>query len=438
MVRAAWCHCWPFPVERQDHSSTRRTLMPQRMGDSVVQLKKMILLSGSALCLLASGLGGCSSFNSMFAGDAAQDRTPKIAQPVTAKASKPSPAAKDVTFHGDDAGAMAMNQPRAVRVGLFGDFADQQPRQPVGGESGGNLDQITFGEEGMDSDPAIDPDGKWIAFASTQHRKTANLYLKAVGGSTLTQLTDDPSDEVMPAFSPDGKRLSFASNRAGNWDIYVIPSTGGKPVQITDDAAHELHPSWSPDGRHLAYSRFGTQSQRWEMWVVDLDNPGVKKFVDYGLFPKWSPDPTVSKILFQRARERGSRFHGIWTIDFVNGEGSRPTEIVSASNAATINPAWSPDGQHIVFSTVLEPEKHASGHPTFAELWIIRVDGTGRTNLTRGEFSDVQPIWGADGKVYFVSNRSGRESIWSVSPTWLRKTTDRDPGTLVTVPTDAP
>lgn len=394
---------------------------------------KTILLTGTALGVTLSGLAGCSSFGNLFAAQPAPTSAPQ-----TVKASNDT-GSGDVTFNGESrAHATDRSQTRAVRVGLFGDFVNDEPKPTLGGESAGNLNQITFGEEGADFDPAVDPDGKWIVFASTQHRKTANLYLKSVGGSTLTQLTDDPGDEVMPAFSPDGKRLSFASNRADNWDIYVIPSTGGKPVQLTDDPAHELHPSWSPDGRHIAYSRFGTQSQRWEMWVVDLDNPGTKKFVDYGLFPKWSPDPTSNKILFQRARERGSRFHGIWTIDFVNGEGSRPTEIVSAANAATINPAWSPDGQHIVFSTVVEPEKHASGHPTFAELWIIRLDGTGRTNLTRGEFSDVQPIWGADGKVYFVSNRSGRDSIWSVAPTWLRKTTDRDPGTLVTVPTDTP
>lgn len=394
---------------------------------------KTILLTGTALGVTLAGLGGCSSFGNLFAAQPAPTSAPQ-----TVKASNEN-GTGDVTFNGEARGGAAdRSNARAVRVGLFGDFVTDEPKPTLGGESAGNLNQITFGEEGADFDPAVDPDGKWIVFASTQHRKTANLYLKSVGGSTLTQLTDDPGDEVMPAFSPDGKRLCFASNRAGNWDIYVIPSNGGKPVQLTDDPAHELHPSWSPDGKHIAYSRFGTQSQRWEMWVVDLDQPGTKKFVDYGLFPKWSPDPTSNKLLFQRARERGSRFHGIWTIDFVNGEGSRPTEIVSAANAATINPAWSPDGQHIVFSTVVEPEKHASGHPTFAELWIIRLDGTGRTNLTRGEFSDVQPIWGADGKVYFVSNRSGRDSIWSVSPTWLRKTTDRDPGTLVTVPTDTP
>lgn len=395
--------------------------------------KTTIILAGTLLLTLTSQIG-CASSSGWFASKSTSQSPAVASTPGSASSNMPA-GSNQPAFNGRPDQAAMTARSGFQRVGLYGDFLDNGPSQgPIIGESGGNLFQITFGNEGADSDPSVDSEGKWIVFSSTQHRPNSDLYLKPINGSTITQLTNDSSDEIMPTFSPDGKRIAYASNRSGNWDIYVMPSMGGKAVQLTDDAAHDLHPSWSADGRRIVYSRFGTQSQRWEIWVVDLDNPGVKHFVDYGLFPRWSPDITSNKILFQRARERGSRYHGIWTIDFENGQGSRPTEIVSAGNAATINPAWSPDGQHIVFSTVLEPEKNGTDRPAFAELWIVRVDGTGRTSLTRGEFSDVQPVWGADGRVYFVSNRSGRDSIWAMSPSWLRKTNDTDPGTLVSVP----
>ncbi len=41
------------------------------------------------------------------------------------------------------------------------------------------------------------------------------------------------TDDAMPAWSPDGKHIAFASNRAGNWDIYVMDADGSNVVQLT-------------------------------------------------------------------------------------------------------------------------------------------------------------------------------------------------------------
>lgn len=278
-----------------------------------------------------------------------------------------------------------------------------------------NLSQVTFIEEGGCFDPTIDPTGEVLAFASTMHQDTANIYLKAVHGSTITQLTSDPADDVMPCFSPDGSRIAFASNRSGKWDIYMVSINGGPPIQLTDDADHQIHPTFSPDGQHIAYTRYSNTSGRWEIWTIDTANPGVRTFLDYGLFPQWSPSKSESKILFQRPRQRGSRYHGVWTIDFVDGEAKHPTEIISAGNAATINPSWSPDGKHITFVTVMNPDGTPSERPNRSDIWLIGVDGNNRVKLTDGEYANFQPIWSEDGRVYFVSDRSGVDNIWSVS-----------------------
>jgi hypothetical protein len=36
-------------------------------------------------------------------------------------------------------------------------------------------------------------------------------------------------------------------------------------------------------------------------------------------------------------------------------------------------------------------------------------------SLTRDQFRNMQPVWGSDGRVYFVSNRSGVENVWALS-----------------------
>ena len=332
------------------------------------------------------------------------------------------------------------DRPTAI-VGIYGETVNHQPRSSGFGDGATNLSQTTFGRQGEDFDPDLDSDGKRIVFASTQHRLSSDIYMKSTTGTAITQLTSDPADDMMPDFSPDGEWIAFTSNRSGNWDVYIMPSTGGQAKLITTDPEHEIHPSWSPDGRRLVYCKFGQQSQRWEMWTVEVTNAGVRKFLDYGFLPQWSPDPANNKILFQRARERGSRYHSVWTIDYTSGESLNPTEIVSADNAAVINPAWAPDGNHIVFATVMNPNANHSEKPDQSDLWVVRLDGSGRTRLTSGTEANFQPTWAPNGRIYFVSNRAGTDNLWSVTAQWATDSPNQsdvqDNDAMANVPTSS-
>jgi TolB protein len=275
------------------------------------------------------------------------------------------------------------------------------------------LTQITFATEGADFDPRISRDGQSLVFASTQHRATADIYIKKIGGRAITQLTADPANDVMPALSPDGKRIAFASDRNGTWQLFVMGSAGGRAVQLSPEGACDLHPTWSPDGKRVAFCRLGQVSGRWEMWVVDAANPATAEFIGYGMFPVWCPasgtgEDKADKIAFQRGKERGDRAFGLWTIDYKPGFVSSPTEIVPATAGAAINPNWSPDGQFITYATVKSNQTSSAG------VWIVTADGSVNVNLTSGPSSDMSPWWGKDGRVYFVSDRSGHDNIWSV------------------------
>lgn len=308
-------------------------------------------------------------------------------------------------------------RPRGVSgLGLFG-AVDGLPIPRVSPLDGpDNLTRVTFTTEGADFDPEVDPTGKWLVYSSTRHRERADLYLKRVDGATVTQLTNDSSRDEMPTFSPDGKRIAFASDRSGSWDIYVMDARGGQAVQVTSDPTHEVHPTWSHDGTRLAYCVYGGPSGQWEIVVVDVDNPAAKRFIGHGLFPAWSPHE--DKILFQRARQRGTRWFSIWTVDLVEGQALSPTEIAASSNAALITPAWSPDGEHIVFCTVIAPATDDEDRPQQADVWVVRADGTGRARLTSGQFANLQPVWASDGTIYFVSDRGaeGTENLWALRP----------------------
>lgn len=284
------------------------------------------------------------------------------------------------------------------------------------------LTQISFAQDGEDFDPTLTPDGKQIVFASTQHRSTSDLFVKPVNGSVITQLTNDPADDSMPSVSPDGKRIAFTSNRGGPWNIYVMPVSGGKPVQITATAAHDLHPSWSPDGTKLVFSRLGEVSRRWELWVVEAANPSSGSFLGYGMLPEWCPTAATGasggdRILFQLPRERGARTFGVWAMDFKDGATSNPMAIVTSTNSALINPAWSPDGRFIVYAEVPAPTGRVEinqTRPSQSDLWMIAADGSAKVRLTDGNAVALMPHWGIGNRLVFFSDRGGRGNVWTI------------------------
>lgn len=334
-------------------------------------------------------------------------------------------------------GTLFTNNPYASRTSRSGDMSAELydhvlggtlPREadfPDQGKNTENVRQVTFTNFGADFDPMISRDGTRVIYSSTQHRETADIYIKDVNSRIVTRLTSDPAQDVMPAISPDGQFIAFASNRSGTWDLYMMPTTGGTPVQLTNDTTHDLHPSWSPDGSKVVFSRLGQNSGRWELWVMDMHNAGGLQFIGYGLFPTWSPVSGsglggTDQIVFQRSRERGDRAFSIWTIDYSErpGNAMREAEIINSPTHALINPSWSPDGEFILYAAVPNSESWQAGPtgtPEQTDLWMIGNDGRGRVKLVGGTSVNLMPVWGANQEIFFVSNRSGVENLWAIS-----------------------
>ncbi|QKK08235.1 MAG: hypothetical protein HND58_08635 [Planctomycetota bacterium] len=360
----------------------------------------------AALLLLSAGmsaavLSGCHSHSAAF------EPAP---QPVVEPA-EPARLTAELSLFGDDDIAWAS--------------PDSLPADPIpmtASPDSADVSRVTTAEQGADFDPTISADGRYMVFASTQHSLNADIYIKRTGSKVITQLTNDPGRDVMPSISPDGAWIAFASDRVSNWNIYVMPVTGGRPVQITSGPNAELHPSWSPDGTRLAFSKLGSSSGKWEIWVTEVSNTATPHFIGYGLFPEWCPKPGTGPtggdlLLYQRSAERGDRAFGIWTLEYKDGDVGSPSQMAGSATTAYINPTWSPDGAYIVFASVEQPGAVQSINSLRfgdSDLWMMSADGSTRVSLTTGGASDLMPAWGSDGKIYFVSTRTGNDNIWSI------------------------
>lgn len=392
------------------------------------------LIAASAIVLLAGGQLGCSWMSPKASNPSPMvfsttrpapttPNSPGTAQSGTAQSGTAQPpiaqqpvSFQEFTTHRPATGARFVSTGfESAASGSPGAFA-----APGASAVGPALVQHTTVTEGGDSDIALCPAGQWMAFTSTRHSERAKIYLQRVDGSAVIQLTSDESDDAHPTFSPDGTQLAFASNRSGPWKLYLTDLSGTKTTQLTQGGSNDIHPSFSPDGRWITYSSLNAMTGQWEIWLMSVET-GQRRFITTGLMPVFSPDRGISRIAFQKARQRGSRWYSIWTIDLVAGDGRNPTEIAVSADSALVSPAWSPDGSALVFSAITQPTETADPlspvlRPASQDLWVINADGTNRRQLTRDPAAAMSPFWAAGNRIYFVSDRSGNDAVWSVAP----------------------
>ncbi len=171
-------------------------------------------------------------------------------------------------------------------------------------------------------------------------RSTTSAEAPAV--DELVQITSAAGFESDPALSPDGKRLAYTSDESGSNEIFVRPVGDGAALQLTNDRSQNSHPVWSPDGAYVAYRSLVKRG----IWVISGLGGAARQVSSKGSDPAWSPDgSTIAYSTWEGALAESS------SLMIVPAAGGSPRSLTRAGMplGGHRDPSWSHDGTRLAF-----------------------------------------------------------------------------------------
>jgi len=241
-------------------------------------------------------------------------------------------------------------------------------------------------------DPAISPDGKWIAYASDRDSPgRTDIWIRETATGKARRITSDPEGADQPAFSADAATVAYHSRSGG---IYTVPAAGGTPAKLADSGQR---PRYSPDGAYIAYQKGDLESGYSEISVASTGGGGERNMNrncgGEAAGPAWSPDARY--VLFWCKAFSGARGVGdFWVVPLVDGP-AVPTGAARILAAQGLRPSLETQNS-------FTPEAWVGGHVLFAArrgsrrgLWSIRIPESTAVAEGPAEFLETAGASGA-------------------------------------------
>ncbi|HEX3320382.1 MAG TPA: hypothetical protein VHR84_06745 [Terriglobales bacterium] len=253
---------------------------------------------------------------------------------------------------------------------------------------GSDVKQLThLGPDNSASWPSWSADGKQIAFNEMPppDGKPEIWIMDADGSNAHLVFSEARFDENRPSFSPDGSKLVFGRCKrfVGDGDtcaIHTIGVDGNGLAAVLPFKFDETQrsPMFSPDGKTIAFIKSPDSHAGFQgvTYLVNADGTNVRRITDPApclIRPDWSPDGTKITTFAHLCNPQNE------TIAVMNADGSNVHYLTQNGSQYFTgprdrNPAFSPDGNYIVF------ERHAPDFDTVS-IYIMKSDGSGLTSV---------------------------------------------------------
>ncbi len=259
----------------------------------------------------------------------------------------------------------------------------------------------------------LSPDGQWVVYVvervdRKREKRYTNLWLAATQGRpTPKPFTTGDHNDTLPRWSPDGKTIAFVSNRHDEKQpqIYLIPVDGGEARQLTTELQGQIGAlEWSPDGKRLliqfrkkdpAALAQGKGQKQEPHGVVERHITRLHYKLDgTGFLPK-------------------ERWH-LWLVDARTG---KARQLTHGDRYDEWDPAWSPDGQTIVFCSNRQPDPDRD--PDAVDLYLLPAEGGEMQRLPTPVGPKGSPRFSPDGRLIAYYGSQGRGEWWRNTGLWV-------------------
>ena len=203
--------------------------------------------------------------------------------------------------------------------------------------------------------------------------------------------TRKPTQTSIPTPMGGGSQIAFSTDRDGNWEIYRMDSDGTSPTRLTESpATSDWFPKFSADSQILLYWSYTEEPFSVGLQWLQPDGSGGEFASNMAPYVSFAPDG--QSIALTAYTEKNNMDIAVGSV--LGGSLQR----ITSSPANDYHPAWSPDGQTIVFVS------ERDGTPY---IYLMDADGNNQGRLTKGNKPELEPAWSPDGqKIAFVLSES--------------------------------